>query len=319
MRIAVYGAGGFTGGLVVEELGRRGAEVVPVGRRGPVVAPLDDPDALVAAFRGCAVVVSAVAPFAAHGEPVLRAALAAGCHYLDTSGEQWFVKEVFDGFAGAAVEAGVTAVPAATDDGVPGDLVAHLVARELGEVDVLTVADLRQASGAASRGTGRSMALAGDRLTTGAFQYSRGEWRTDLVVEADEVGPGAVAFGLPGTITVPRHVTARRVQGVVLPDLAAAFGGLTAEFAETLPPVLGEEERHTNEWRMAAFATAPDGRRARGAAWGTDPYGTTAVVAAELALRLAEGDVRPGVLAPAQVVEPAGFLDRLGVGWEVVG
>ncbi|MFD7657835.1 saccharopine dehydrogenase NADP-binding domain-containing protein [Actinosynnema sp. NPDC059797] len=354
MRIAVYGASGFTGGLVAAELDRRGVEVVAVGRRGPVVAALDDPGALEAAFRGCDVVVSAVAPFAVHGEPVLRAAVAAGCHYVDTTGEQWFVKRVFDGFSGAAAEAGVAVVPAATDDGVPGDLVAHLVARELDRVDVLTVADLRSASGSASRGTARSMAAAGALLTDGALHYERGEWRTGLEVDGTGLadfglsgsvpapagfgltGPdpaptglglvgsdpapagfGLVGFGLPGAITVPRHVAARRVQGVVPEDVAGAFTSLTSEVAEALSPVVDLEERRADEWRMAVFATSPGGHRAQGAVWGTDPYGTTARVAAEMALHLAKGDVRPGVLAAAQAVPAEDFLDRLGLRWEV--
>lgn len=342
MRIAVYGASGFTGGLVAAELDRRGVEVVAVGRRGPVVAALDDPGALEAAFRGCDVVVSAVAPFAVHGEPVLRAAVAAGCHYVDTTGEQWFVKRVFDGFSGAAAEAGVAVVPAATDDGVPGDLVAHLVARELDRVDVLTVADLRSASGSASRGTARSMAAAGALLTEGALHYERGEWRTGLEVDGTGLGGfglagsdpapagfglagsdpapadfGLVGFGLPGTITVPRHVAARRVQGVVPEDVAGAFTSLTSEVTEALSPVVDLEERRADEWRMAVFATSPGGHRAQGAVWGTDPYGTTARVAAEMALHLAKGDVRPGVLAAAQAVPAEDFLDRLGLRWEV--
>lgn len=317
MRIAVYGASGFTGGLVVAELRRRGAEVVEVGRRGPVVAALDDPAALDAAFRGSDVVVSTVAPFAVHGEPVLRAAITAGSHYVDTTGEQWFVRRVFDGFADAAVEAGVSVVPAATDDGVPGDLIAHLVARELARVDVLTVADLRSPTGAASRGTGRSMAAAGRLLSDGALQYDRGEWHPGAAVEG--VADGMVGFGLPGTITVPRHVAARRVQGVVRPELAEAFASLTAEVAEGLAPVVGEEERQADTWRMAVSATDPGGGRARGEVWGTDAYGTTAVVAAELALHLAAGGARPGVLAPAQAVPAADFLDRLGLRWEVAG
>ncbi|WP_131785770.1 hypothetical protein [Frankia symbiont of Coriaria ruscifolia] len=34
-------------------------------------------------------------PFLELGEPVVRAAIAAGCHYVDTSAEQMFVKGVF--------------------------------------------------------------------------------------------------------------------------------------------------------------------------------------------------------------------------------
>src|SRR5690606_18391192 len=83
MKIAVYGATGYTAGLVIEELVRRGAEHVPVGRDLSGLRPafretaadlrtasLDDPARLAAAFHGCDAVINCVAPFVLHGEPV---------------------------------------------------------------------------------------------------------------------------------------------------------------------------------------------------------------------------------------------------------
>lgn len=311
MRVAVYGASGFTGGLVVEELIGHGVGVVAVGRGGPVVAALDDPAALVSAFTGCDAVISAVSPFAEHGEPVLRAAIEAGCHYVDTTGEQVFVRRVFDQYDDAATRAGVTVVPAATDDGVPGDLIASLVAADL-DVDVLTVADLRKPFGA-SRGTARMAFAAGRLLTEDALVYDEGSWRTGLDLEGSDL----VRFALPGVVTVPRHVRARRVQGGVEPDVAELFTSVTAdaladmEFGPSLP------QREASEWRMAAHAVGRDGRRAHGEVRGTDPYGTTARIAVRLVRDLVTAGAASGVRAPAEVVDPAGFLDRLGLRWEV--
>src|SRR5919204_948131 len=111
--IAVYGATGYTGRLIAAELRRRGAEVVLAGRSrakleilaedlggGMTIeeAPLDDPAALRALLEPCAVVIACAGPFRLHGEPVLAAAVDARTHYLDTTGEQPFMRLVFEDY-----------------------------------------------------------------------------------------------------------------------------------------------------------------------------------------------------------------------------
>ncbi|WP_157905477.1 saccharopine dehydrogenase NADP-binding domain-containing protein [Parafrankia colletiae] len=73
---------------------------------------VDDPAALADAFRGSEAVVNVAGPFTLVGEPVVRAAIEAGTHYLDTTAEQLFVKKIFDEFSDAAEDAGVTVLPA---------------------------------------------------------------------------------------------------------------------------------------------------------------------------------------------------------------
>src|SRR5262245_48166681 len=110
--IAVYGANGQTGGPILTELRRRGITPIVVGRNAERlraataaaglpdaeirIADLDDPAALVAAFTGADVVISAVSAFVDLGEPIVAAAIAAGAHYTDTSGEQLFLRKVLD-------------------------------------------------------------------------------------------------------------------------------------------------------------------------------------------------------------------------------
>jgi short subunit dehydrogenase-like uncharacterized protein len=123
--IVVYGATGTTGTLVAEELCRRGFDLVLAGRdRGRLSdlakklgglpirqAQVHDAAALEEAVAGAAVVVSCAGPFLVVGEPVLRAAIAAGAHYLDCSGEQAFVREAYERYDSRARKAGVSAVP----------------------------------------------------------------------------------------------------------------------------------------------------------------------------------------------------------------
>ncbi len=104
MKIAVYGASGYQAKLVLAELSRRDIDAVLVGRNAGrlreaaasagiadverQVADVDDHDTLVAAFRACDSVINCAGPFTPSGRRVVRAAIAAGCHYVDTAGEQ---------------------------------------------------------------------------------------------------------------------------------------------------------------------------------------------------------------------------------------
>ncbi len=340
VKIAVYGAYGYQGGLVAAELARRGVETVLAGRDGERLrkaatetggesrtAAIDDREALVAAFRDVAAVVNCAGPFTPSGEKVIRAAIEAGCHYLDTSGEQPYIKDVYDTFAADAERAGVTVVPAATDGGVPGDLIAHLLAERLGPLDGLTAAHRIVGGGGMSRGSLRSLLAIGDGLRDGGLGYVDGVWRTGGREPGPIVFPGEshptpmMRFPLQEAITVPRHIKVRNVQGLVETELSAVFSAPPApEVIDGLPPGPDERSRAAQRWTIVVDALGEDGRRARGVVHGRDTYGTTAVIAAEGALLLAGGGAPAGVRAPSEAFDPEGFLGLLaghGVGWEI--
>lgn len=333
MKIAVYGASGFTGGFAVAELRRRGLTPVLVGRdedrlRGVAagaetrVAALDDPGALVATFADCAAVVNCAGPFALWGEPVVRAAIAAGSHYVDTTGEQGYAHRFLETFGPDAERAGVTAVPAMADDGGPGDLIAALAAARVGAVAEVLIADLRTAEGGATRGTARSMAAAAGlpalEYADGGWRSSRGGGPSTLTLHGEVVA--VTEFALPGVATIPRHVRAGRVRGATRVEVAELFASLTPEVVDSVPEVLDEQGRK-GDWLMLAEVVGEDGSRARGWVSGPDPYRLTGVIAVEGACRLAAGGVRAGALTPAQAFDPGDFLDSLageGVRWQVV-
>src|SRR4029453_2790159 len=57
-----------------------------------VVEVIHTTEALTELFKGASVVLNTVGPFARFGPEVVRACLAAGCHYTDTTGEQdWLI------------------------------------------------------------------------------------------------------------------------------------------------------------------------------------------------------------------------------------
>lgn len=260
------------------------------------------------AFHGCAAVINCAGPFAVLGEPVVRAAVAAGCHYVDIAGEQGHLARLFDGLG----PVDVSVVPGANDDGLPSDLLAHLVAERVGPVRELVVGvDL--AGGNPSRGTLRSALANLDTFTTGGLGYADGRWardipgtRTSMAFLGEQVP--VVKFPLPAVVTVPRHVRAARVEGVARQDLVAAFAGVTPEIVESVPEGPSRELRGAARWVVAVEAVGEDGRHARGVVHGTDSYGTTAVIAVEAARRLVVDGAGPGVLAPAQAFAARDFL-----------
>lgn len=106
MNVVLYGASGYTGKLIAEYLAARGIRFIAAGRsaerleaemaRVPglkagdyeIRAVAHETHALRGLLHGRAVVINVVGPFMQLGEPVVQAALAESCHYLDTTGEQ---------------------------------------------------------------------------------------------------------------------------------------------------------------------------------------------------------------------------------------
>jgi short subunit dehydrogenase-like uncharacterized protein len=342
MRIAVYGANGYQGKLVLAELARHGIDTVAVGRsldrvrtaidtiRGasiePRVADLADPARLRAAFDDCDAVINCAGPFTSSGDAVARAAIAARCHYVDTSGEQLHIKHIFDALTTQAEAAGVTVVPAVTDGCVPGDLVAHVLAEHLEVIDTITVAH-RIVGGGMSRGSLRSALATVEVLTSGGLSYADGEWRHDIPTPHTSMTfPGSselvpvVKLPAQAVVTVPRHVRVRRVDGLAEADLSGHFAAVEPDLIDNLPEGPTEDSRRDQRFTVVIDATDGNGSSARGVIVGPDEYGTTALIAVEGARRLATDSAKPGVLTPAQAFQPHDFLAFLthhGVTWTV--
>ena len=152
--IAVYGATGYTGKLVAAELARAEADFILSGRSqekldslagelgGGVknrAVSLDDAEGLRSLLGDCAAVIDCAGPFTKYGEPVLSAAVETTTHYLDTTGEQGYMRMAFEEYGPKAEAAGVAVIPAMGFDYVPGDMIAALTADGMGEVDEVSL------------------------------------------------------------------------------------------------------------------------------------------------------------------------------------
>ena len=152
--IAVYGATGYTGRLVVAELAAADLDFVISGRNPTklealreelsldapaVTARVDDPASLRALLGDSPVLINCAGPFVRFGEPVLAAAVETGTHYLDTTGEQPFMKMAYERYGPGAARSGVAVMPAMGFDYVPGDMIASLTAEGMGELDEVSM------------------------------------------------------------------------------------------------------------------------------------------------------------------------------------
>jgi short subunit dehydrogenase-like uncharacterized protein len=358
--IVVYGASGYTGKLIAAELTRRGADFTIAGRNrdkleavaaGLASAPgveavsLDDATGLRSLLDGAGAVIACAGPFVEHGEPVVAAAAEVGTHYVDTTGEQPFIRAVIEKWGPVAESSGAALVSGMGFDYVPGDLIAALTAADLDRVDLLTLAYSIRGFGA-TRGTALS---ALEMMGAGDVEWVDGGWRAGSknVVEGRFDFPSPIGSRRVGRypageqITVPQHVDVGTVREVidltsVTPPILGPFAGLamTATGALMSTPVRGlaakaiarlpegpkEADRRAVSYTIVCEASGPAGHR-RGVVRGSDVYGITAVTTVEGALRMtAPGYERTGGLAPAQAYDPAGFLGALaphGVSWGV--
>jgi len=145
-RIVVFGATGYTGRLVTAELVAAGHRPVVAGRdRARVdalrarhgdlpgaLADAADPDSVRRLVGPGDVLVATVGPFARFGRPAVDAAIEAGAHYLDSSGEADFLRQVYDDAGPRAERAGVVLLPASGFDCVAGNLAGALALRDAG-------------------------------------------------------------------------------------------------------------------------------------------------------------------------------------------
>lgn len=149
--------------------------------------------------------------------------------------------------------------------------------------------------------------------------YQDGEWQTGIPASQAEVtvpgGAGPIPlmkFPMPEVVTIPRHIPARRVTGLAEAAVGAQLSTpITAELISNLPEGPAAESRHGQRFTYIIDALTVGGHHVRGTVQGADTYGTTAVIAAESALRLTVDDAKPGVLAPAQAYDSAQFLNSL--------
>ena len=158
--VVVYGASGYTGMLIMDWLIDQQIPFSAVGRSakriqkmmGERVVRLESAtyeiietehtvEALTAVFKGAKVVCNTVGPFANFGLTAVEAALNAGCHHLDTSGEQGYIRAVREQFGELYRQAGLLVSPSISYMYTFAEIAAELALETQG-IDVLETGTL---------------------------------------------------------------------------------------------------------------------------------------------------------------------------------
>jgi len=136
-KIVVFGATGYTGELTVEALVKRGLKPVLAGRNATrlndiaerfglsyQLADVADLESVKSLVEKGDVLISTVGPFMRHGRTAVKAAIAKGAHYIDSTGEPEFVRCVVEEFDHLAKQSDSCLLTAAAYDYFPGNCVA---------------------------------------------------------------------------------------------------------------------------------------------------------------------------------------------------
>ena len=154
--VVVYGVSGYTGRLICEYLRELGVPFIAAGRdRAKVeevvakipgienadyeIAEADStPEALAELFAGAQVVCNTAGPFIKFGPAVVEAALAAGAHYLDTTGEQDWILDARERWGAEFAAKGLLLSPGIAHMYTTGEIAAN-IALEGGGFDSLDI------------------------------------------------------------------------------------------------------------------------------------------------------------------------------------
>lgn len=157
-KVLIYGASGYTGKLVAEALAERNLAFYMVGRNRsrleaalkvveerhgkPVDAEIatasNRSEELMPLFEKVDIVINVAGPFMQLAWPVVECALEAGCHYLDTTGEQDWTRAINEKYGQAFADKGLLLSPACSYMWCAGALAAEVVLETEG-VDSLEI------------------------------------------------------------------------------------------------------------------------------------------------------------------------------------
>lgn len=325
----IYGATGYTGRLIAAKALELGERPTLAGRNPDKVRAMaealdlpwaafsvDDTDAVQAALKDQALVLSVAGPFSATAEKMMNACIETGTHYLDVTGEI-AVFELAAGLGQKAEAAGVTLLPGVGFDVVPSDcLAAHTAARASQPVSLrIAIKGL----GGPSQGTAKtavealgSGTLARKNGTITSFRAGKLQRNFDLGV-GDEpflgvswgdvstayysTGIGDIEVYFPNAGPVKSMTAMSRFFGPVMAS------GMVKNFLkkqiEKMPAGPTDAERERDTSILLAEVTDADGSTYRSLLETPNGYTLTAESAVECVLKKLEGVGAAGFQTPS--------------------
>jgi short subunit dehydrogenase-like uncharacterized protein len=245
-RIVLFGATGYTGRLAAEAMVERGLEPVLAARSQSKLddlvvelgadletrtADVSDPPSVTALVERGDVLVTTVGPFARWGQPAAGAATTKGAHYIDSTGEPQFIREVFERYAPGAEQAGIGMLTAMGYDWVPGNLAGALALDRAGDLATRVDVGYFITGGGARPSGGTAASLAGS-IAAPAYGFRDGRIQTERsakrvrsfrIRSKDRAG---ISVGCSEHFTLPRLSSRLREVNVYLGWFGPASRGM---------------------------------------------------------------------------------------------
>lgn len=349
--ITLIGATGFTGRLVAKELAGRDVKVRLAARDQNKLADLlaaidqqfdcvsidiDKATSFDAVLEGANVVINCAGPFSDLGEPVVRESAARGIHYVDTTGEQSFIKLAFDKYGGLSRETGSVLAPACAFEYAMGDAAAAMLADQAKNCQSLDIVYFMRGI-TTSRGTKKSVlrAMGAEQLllrNSMLVPLERGN-----VVSVQLPGEGSKnAFPFPGgeVLLVPLHLPVNSLTTLMATDMSPlllkflTFAGSfssTSKISGFFNSLIDAGSIGPTEDQRKSTAFSVLCRNSTGdfvTVGGHDPYLLTALIVTELACHLdsvERNKQSPGPTSPSMVAGYQRIVDittKGGAVWE---
>lgn len=334
----IYGATGYTGRLLIEEAVARGHQPVIAGRSALKLRPLAEKYGLdFQAFEvkdkftimgnlreaGVDLVLHAAGPFIHTSEPMLKACVESGIHYLDITGEIPVFETTFR-YDAQAQDKGVVLMSGVGFDIVPSDCLAKYVADQLPDATSLEVAvsALNAADGelGASVGTVKTMvemAYMGGYIRRDhqivpydfsfppkTFSFPMGD-RSAIAIPWGDVSTAYRTTGIPNItaymVFTPRQIDIIRRGGYLFHKLlgfAPLRHWLMNQIARRVPD--GPSAQHRATARSYLYARAANDAGDTVEAWmdTSEGYAFTQQAAVRAVERVLDGELA-GALSPA--------------------
>jgi short subunit dehydrogenase-like uncharacterized protein len=308
-RLLIYGATGYTGSMVARQAKTAGLDFTIAGRDASKLAvlakeldvpyaafTLEDKGAIIGHLSGATVLLNCAGPFAHTAQPLMRACVEAGVHYLDITAEI-NVYRLAESLGEHAQAAGVMLLPGVGWDVVPTDCLAVQAVQRVEAPQRLRIA--LQVAGSMSRGSAIS---AGQIIAAGLLARVDGALvsKTDAATADFDFGDGAVACA---PLSFGDLVTARRSTGIANIEMFVHVSGDAFPQGDLslLPDGPTAEERNAHRARAVVEVTGADGTVVRSVIDTPSGYSYTPLAAVEAARRVLDGDHRPGFQTPAMV------------------
>jgi short subunit dehydrogenase-like uncharacterized protein len=298
----LYGANGYTGGLIAQQALDTGHQPVLAGRNGPEISALarrlglphrvvdsDDAAALQEALVDVELLLNAAGPFLHTATPLSEACLSVGVHYLDLSNELQVFRALY-GLGDRARRAGICIMPGVGFGVVATNCLARYVSEAVGGAEHLEVAT-RIAS--AQPGPGAA-ATTQENLPYGGWVRRSG----DLV--AQELFTGVTTLEFPDGPCEAMPVPTGDLEAAFRATGASSVTAYAVSPPAADPSASGGEIIETQTQRSFGWAraTGSDGSTATALLQTGDSYSFTPAASIRAVEEILEGS-HPGALSPA--------------------